>query len=52
VEVNPQTRTERGSHLFRLDLTQAVHTGLGGDGKYLLIQAWRPGGSVKHFKRY
>lgn len=52
VEVHPQTRAERGAHLFRLDLTQAVFTGLGDDGKYLLIQVWRPGSSVKRFKRY
>ena len=39
-------------HKFRLDLRQAVFTGLGDDGKHLLIQVWRPGREVERIKRY
>ena len=39
-------------HSFRLDLRQAVFTGIGDDRKHLLIQVWRPGQGVERIKRY
>jgi hypothetical protein len=39
-------------HKFQLDLRQAVLTGIGDDGKHLLIQVWRPGREVERIKRY
>jgi hypothetical protein len=39
-------------HAFRLDLRQAVFTGIGDDRKHLLIQVWRPGAEVERIKRY
>lgn len=52
VAVEVGSAAERGSHLFRLDLEQAVFTSLGDDGKHLLIQVWRPGQPVERVKRY
>jgi hypothetical protein len=39
-------------HAFRLDLSQAVFTGIGDDRKHLLIQVWRPGREVERIQRY
>lgn len=52
VEVGVNTRSERGSYLFRLDLRQVVYTALSDDGKYLLILVWRSGQTVERIERY
>jgi hypothetical protein len=39
-------------HSFRLDLRQAVFTGIGDDHRHLLVQVWRPGQEVRRIKRY
>jgi len=39
-------------HSFRLDLRQAVFTGIGDDRKHLLIQVWRQGREVERIQRY
>ena len=40
------------SHLFRLDITEAVTTEVGADEQHLLIKMWRPDRGVIAFKRY
>lgn len=52
VEVDAQNRVERGSHIFRFELHQAVFTALGDDGEHLLIRVWRPGMPIEYIKRY
>jgi hypothetical protein len=41
---------EASSHLFRLDLTEAVVTNVE-DEKYLVVRLWRPGQGVRRFQR-
>lgn len=50
--VDQESSAEPESHKFRLELEQAVFTGLGDDAKHLLIQIWRPGKAVRRVKRY
>jgi hypothetical protein len=38
-------------HLFRLSLDEVVLTSLSPDGKYLVIQTWRPGRPVQRTQR-
>jgi hypothetical protein len=45
-------RSASDHHKFRLDLRQAVFTGIGDDRRHLLIQVWRPGQEVERIKRY
>ena len=38
-------------HLFRLDMTEVVHTRLAETGDKLVIELWRPGVPVRRFER-
>lgn len=39
------------SHLFRLDIQEAVRTSLHPDGDRLVIEVWRPGRDVRRIER-
>lgn len=39
-------------HLFRLDLTEVVHTSVDEGQEYLLIQVWKPGVPLSRLARY
>jgi hypothetical protein len=41
----------KGSHLFVLDLREAVVTSVHPDGDRLVIESWRPGEPVKRVER-
>ncbi|GAA0507603.1 pyridoxamine 5'-phosphate oxidase [Saccharopolyspora subtropica] len=47
-EVQPPSED---SHLFRLDLTEVVSTGVADDQTHLVIRLWRPGQGVRTFRR-
>jgi pyridoxamine 5'-phosphate oxidase-like protein len=47
-EVRPPSED---SHLFRLELTEVVTTGVSDDQTHLVIQLWRPGQPVQTFRR-
>ena len=40
-----------GAHRFRIDLTEAVHTGLGDPPDHLVISSWHPGRGVTTHRR-
>jgi hypothetical protein len=40
---------EDGSHRFRIDITEVVHTAVGGD--HLVIRSWHPGRGVERRER-
>jgi hypothetical protein len=40
------------SHLFRIDLSEAVLTEIGEDEQHLLIKLWRPARGVVAYRRY
>ena len=39
------------SHLFRVDLTEVVHTRVGDPADHLVIELWRPGRGVRRMQR-
>ena len=39
------------SHLFRVDLTEVVHTRVGDPPDHLVIELWRPGAGVRRMQR-
>ena len=39
------------SHLFRVDLTEVVHTRVGDPADHLVIELWRPGQDVRRMQR-
>jgi hypothetical protein len=51
VEVTPGEGAPQGSHLFVLDLREAVVTSVHPDGDRLVIESWRPGEPVKRVER-
>ena len=42
---------DRGSHLFRLDIDEAVLVGLNEERTKLVVQLWRPDAELKRFER-
>jgi hypothetical protein len=51
VEVPPGEGDPEGSHLFLLDLREAVVTSVHPDGDRIVIESWRPGEGVKRVER-
>jgi hypothetical protein len=51
VEVTPGEGDPEGSHLFVLDLREAVVTSLHPGGDRIVIESWRPGQVVKRVER-
>ena len=59
VEVDDPARLERlgagegggGAHLFRVDLTEVVHTGVGKPADHLVIEVWREGAGLRRLRR-
>lgn len=47
---SPHNGVPKGSHHFRLDLSEAVLTSVE-DGDHLLIQSWHPGEPIKQVRR-
>jgi hypothetical protein len=39
------------SHLFRVDVTEVVHTGVGDPADHLVIELWQPGREVRRTER-
>jgi len=48
VEVSDREASD-GSHRFRIDISEVVHTGVGGD--HLVIRSWHPGRGVERRER-
>ncbi|HEY4729149.1 MAG TPA: pyridoxamine 5-phosphate oxidase, partial [Actinomycetes bacterium] len=38
-------------HLFRIDITEVVHTRVGDPADHLVIELWQPGRDVRHMQR-
>jgi hypothetical protein len=51
VELTPGEGAPEGSHLFVLDLREAVVTSVHPDGDRIVIESWRPGGPVRRVER-
>jgi hypothetical protein len=40
-----------GSHVFRVDISEAVHTRVGDPADHLVIESWREGHGVRRVER-
>jgi hypothetical protein len=40
-----------GAHLFRVDLTEVVHTRVGTPADHLVIEVWRDGAGLRRLRR-
>jgi hypothetical protein len=47
----PEGEAMTGSHVFRLDITEAVHTRVGDPADHLVIQSWREGDGLRRIER-